>query len=117
MSYISHTNLFFAPVDSIISTYISKDYIPIIINNDDIANKKLPSLKKKQFMVQSHITLGQFLIEVRNTIHLKPTETLLLFTRDHMLHPVDMLISQLYKKYRSDDLCLHFTGIREETYG
>ena len=74
------------------------DRLPIICQR---ANKTIPELGKKKYLVPSDLTLGQFMYVIRNRMNLSPEIGLYLFVGEQFTMPSNTaLISCVYAAHR-----------------
>lgn len=96
--------------------------IPVIVTK----NKKttdLPNIdgkKFRKFLVPDDLTVGQFVYTVRKRVKLPSEKAMFIFVNyngSYSIPPTAMLMSELYKKYKSDCgfLLMEYSG--ENTFG
>lgn len=96
---------------------LNKSYpkkVPVIIEVSKKSIKLL--LDKKKYLVPSEITVGQFMYIIRKRIKLN-SETALFFFVNNTIPMTSMLMSELYDRYKDDDLFLTITISSESTFG
>ena len=99
------------------STRILQKYptrIPIICEK----NKKctLLDLDKKKYLLESTITVGQFIFIIRKRIQMKEYEALFL-SIDGFIPPTSAMISNCYEKYKEKDGFMYIKYTSENTFG
>ena len=98
------------------------DKVPVVIKKDKSCKhlKKIGSIK---YLVQDHITVGQFIYILRKRIELQQEEALYLFVRDnksktqYTLCGNDEIIT-VYNNYKNEKDCiLYLTYAGENVFG
>ncbi len=69
------------------------DRVPVICEKTE--GKDNPDIDKNKYLVPVSITLGQFLVIVRQRIAIKPEEAIFLFVNDFIV-PANELIGNIY---------------------
>lgn len=85
---------------------------PIIINPVD---NKQPNLLKNKFLVESNMTISEFLFSIRKYIVLDKEETIFLFINNNIVK-MSELVSEIYERYKEDDI-LYIQYAKENTFG
>jgi GABA(A) receptor-associated protein len=89
--------------------------VPIIVDKHQDANN-IPELDKKKFLVPGDLTVAQFIFVIRKRLKLSPEKAIFLFVGKNL--PVtSSLISDVYSKYKDDDLFLYCFIMGENTFG
>ena len=102
------------------------DRIPIIVSKDP--NCKLNNISKEKYLVQAELTIGQFMIIIREKASLKPEETINLFIIDYdnnqILVQSSATLGSIYDRYVSQcqnsknyDGYLYFVYTSENVFG
>ena len=89
--------------------------IPIIVEKNNRTN--MPDISKNKFLAPSDLTIGQFLVVIRNRIDITEHEALFLFVNNNILPPTSAMLSQLYNDYKDEDNFLYVTYCSENTFG
>ncbi len=90
------------------------DRVPVICEKTE--GKDNPDIDKNKYLVPVSITLGQFLMIVRQRIAIKPDEAIFLFVNDCIV-PSNELIGNIYHKYKDPDNFLYISYSKENTFG
>jgi len=89
--------------------------LPIICER---ANKTIPELDKRKYLVPSDLTLGQFMYVIRNRMNLPPEIGLYLFVGEQFAIPSNTsMISCVYDTHRDEDGFLYINYSGENTFG
>jgi len=89
------------------------DRVPIIIESSP--ESKL-NLDKKKFLVPTDITMGQFTFIIRKRLKVNPEKAIFLFANNTLVAQNTMM-SDVYKKHKSDCGFIFFTLKCENTFG
>lgn len=93
------------------------DKVPIVIERAKGADKSLPDLPNKKFLVPRDLTIAQFLYTIRKRIELEPSRAIYLFF-DNTLPSSSITLNELYEKYKNkDDDVLYGSYTSECTFG
>lgn len=89
-------------------------YVPVIVDTKSTDLK----LSKRKYLVVGEITLGQFLVAVKQRItDLDPTHGLFLFV-NNILPTISTPMSLIYKEHKDPNTqMLHMTICKENTFG
>lgn len=90
------------------------DKIPVFI--DKAAKSKLESLKKNKFLVDSTMTLGEYMLYIRKDIKLKSSEALFFYFNNN-LESCSNTMGVVFRKYKNKDNVLVITYDTENTFG
>ncbi|KAH7831396.1 putative GABA(A) receptor-associated protein [Monocercomonoides exilis] len=94
------------------------DRIPVIC--EKAKRSDIPEIDKKKFLVQSDMTIGQFVFVVRKRIKLSPEKAIFVFI-DNSIPPSAAVLSTVYANYKTkhsnDDGFLYVTYSGENTFG
>ena len=92
------------------------DRLPVIIEKEPGSN--LPELEKKKYLVPHNMTVGNFIVTIRNKIDLANYQSLFIVTREHNYTPASSTtMAEIYQKYHSDDKFLYFYYKSENAFG
>ena len=91
------------------------DKIPIIVERS--GNPDLPQMEKKKFLVQSEVTVGQFLFNIRKKIGINSSQSLFLFVDNNITPGINSTLESIYKKHVDADGWLYITYCAENTFG
>jgi len=87
--------------------------IPTIV---EPSNSKAPKINRNKFLLQTDLTVGQFIYMIRSRINLSPEESLFFFVNGKI--PImGALISDIYQTDRDEDGFLYFSYSRENVFG
>ena len=96
------------------------DRVPVVVTKDP-QNKSLESLQSTKYLIQDHITIGQFMYILRKRIHIDETVAFYLYVNtendQYLLNTNDEMIA-IYNQYRNKKnglLYLTYTG--ENVFG
>jgi GABA(A) receptor-associated protein len=90
------------------------DRVPVICEKTE--GKYNPEIDKNKYLVPISITLGQFLVIVRQRIEIKPEEAVFLFVNDCIV-PSNELIGNIYYQHKDPDNFLYISYSKENTFG
>ncbi|KAA6368447.1 MAG: putative autophagy associated protein Atg8 [Streblomastix strix] len=94
------------------------DRVPVICERADKSD--IPEVDKKKFLVQSDMTIGQFVYVIRKRIKLSPEKAIFVFI-DNSIPPTAAVMSTIYAQYKmkhpADDGFLYITYSGENTFG
>ena len=98
------------------------DKVPVVIKKDK-SSKKLTDIGTIKYLVQDHITVGQFIYILRKRIELSPEEALYLYANinnsksQYVLSANDEMIT-VYNNYKNEKDCiLHLVYAGENVFG
>jgi GABA(A) receptor-associated protein len=91
------------------------DRIPVIIEKH-ISALNIAKIDKSKYLVPSSMTLGQFLLVIRNRIKLGPEQSIFFFINNGM-QPFSSTISELYNNFQDKDGFLYLHYASENTFG
>jgi GABA(A) receptor-associated protein len=103
-----------------------QDRIPIIVSKDQ--NCKLNNIIKEKYLVPEDLTIGQFMVIIRNKASLSAEEAINLFIIDYENNPIlvqsSATVGSVYNKYVSEfknsknyDGYLYFVYTSENVFG
>lgn len=93
------------------------DKVPVVIHRAPTADKNVPDLDTKKFLVPRDLTAAQFIHMIRRRIKLDSSRAIYIFF-DNSLPSTSELMSSLYDKYKSkEDGILYGTYTSECTFG
>lgn len=100
---------------SIVNQVIKKypDRVPIIVMKGD---KRLPELPRPKYIVPRDITLSKFIYEIRKNMYLRPEQAIYLFV-NNMLPPCNMMMGEIYDRWKDEDGLLYIIYSSENTFG
>ncbi|KAA6379125.1 MAG: putative autophagy-related protein [Streblomastix strix] len=105
-----------AEADKMIAKY--PDRVPVICERAEKSD--IPEIDKKKFLVQSDMTIGQFVYVIRKRIKLSPEKAIFVFI-DNSIPPTAAVMSTIYAQYKmkhpTDDGFLYITYSGENTFG
>ncbi|XP_051125583.1 autophagy-related protein 8d-like isoform X2 [Andrographis paniculata] len=90
------------------------DRVPLII--EKAAGSEVPDIDRKEFLVPTDWTVGQFVYVIRNRIKLSAEKAIFIFV-DNMLPPTGMLMSAIYEEHKDEDGFIYMTYSGENTFG
>ena len=67
------------------------DRVPVIVERADKAEKSIPDIDKKKYLVPSDLTVGQFVYVIRKRIKLSPEKAIFIFIDNRL--PVSLTLS------------------------
>lgn len=88
--------------------------IPIICEKH--RNYERKTLEKSKYIVCGDITLGQFLMLIRQQINIKKEEAIFLFVNNNFL-PSNQKLSEIYSTHKDIDNFLYMSYSHENTFG
>ena len=98
------------------------DKVPVVVKKDK-SSKKLKDVGTIKYLVQDHITVGQFIYILRKRIELSPEEALYLYANidksktQYVLSGNDEMIT-IYNNYKNEKDCiLHLIYAGENVFG
>ena len=91
------------------------DKIPIIL--EKAGDVSLPSIDKQKFLMQSNVTIGQFLYIIRSKIKLDASQSLFLFIDNSHIPTTSISIGEVFEKYGDQDGFLYMTYSAQQTFG
>lgn len=91
------------------------DRIPIICEKKS-SSKDTPDIDKSKFLVPLDLTIGQFLLVIRNKMKLPPEKSIYMFVDDKIVSGTQT-ISYLYEYNRDPDGFLYIGYTSENTFG
>ena len=89
------------------------DKIPIIVNecSDDLKDKI-----KRKMLLQSDMTVSNYLYSIRQKFKIKPEESFILFV-NRKIPTSTTLLYELYNKYKDKDGFLYISILKENVFG
>lgn len=105
--------------DSKYSQYVSKimkkypDKVPVIF----IPSNNSPDIDKRKFIIPRELLVTQLNHIVRKKIKLEPEKGLFIFFGKNNIANSNMLLSEVYEKYKDKDGILYATYSIENTFG
>lgn len=75
-----------------------------------------PDIDKNKYLVPVDITIGQFLLIIRQRIKIKSNEAIFLFVNCNIV-PTGDYMEEVYAKYKDHDNLLYITYSKESTFG
>lgn len=88
--------------------------IPVIVEKQK--NSDMPNIDKKKYLVPGDLNMSQFIYVVRKRIKLEPSETLFLMV-NNQLCPSNIVLSEVYERYKDEDGFLYIVYSAENTFG
>jgi GABA(A) receptor-associated protein len=76
----------------------------------------IPDIPKSKFLVQTDLTVGNFLYIIRKQINLSADKALFIFV-NNTLPLTSMTMGELYKIHKASDEALHVIYTSESTFG
>lgn len=92
------------------------DRIPVIVEKARSADKTVPDVDKKKFLVTRDMTLGQFVFVIRKRLVLAPEKAIFVFI-NNTIPPTSALMSDIYETHKSADGFLYMVYNGENTFG
>lgn len=89
------------------------DKIPVIINE---CSEELRDRVKRKMLLQTDMTVSQYLHSLRTKFSIKPEESVLIFVNGN-LPTSTTLMSYLYDKYKDKDGFLYISVLKENVFG
>jgi len=89
------------------------DRIPIIISK---GNKQTPEVTKHKFLAPDNITIGKFIMEVRNHLPLNANQAIFIVSGKKVLK-ASATLSAIYEMDKDIDGFLYLTYMMENTFG
>ena len=90
--------------------------VPVIVERH-ISAKRLNDIPKRKFLVPEEITMGQFALELRKHIQLRPEETIFWMINNRSIPPSGELIGNIYEKNKDQDGFLYITYTEQNFFG
>ena len=90
------------------------DRVPIVVEKDN--KSSLANIDRNKFLVPHELTLGQFLIIIRQRCKLDPSQSIYLFC-GNTIPPTSHTIGSIYKESKDEDGFLYITYCAENTFG
>jgi len=93
--------------------------IPIIVEKSDSNNNNSPDIAKHVWVIESDVTIGQFLYIIRSHIKIKAQEALFFFINNYHVPGTQETLGQVYKNHKDEnkDGFLYITYDLENTFG
>lgn len=101
------------------SQYVSKilrkypDKVPVIF----IPSNGAPNIDKRKFIIPRDLLVSQLSYIVRQKIKLEPEKGMYIFFGKNNIASSNMLLSEVYEKYKDKDGVLYATYSIENTFG
>lgn len=73
------------------------DRVPVIVQQSP--NSSLPTLTKQKYLIPHDLTVGQFLLTIRQRLKMSSEQSIFLFV-DNKLPPTSALFSELYQEHK-----------------
>ena len=89
--------------------------VPIIVEKSD--HSVLPELKKRNFLMNKEVQVGQFIHLLRTNIQLDPSQAIFLFVNNSSIPSISEKLGNVYEKYHDKDGFLYITYAAENTFG
>ena len=90
------------------------DRVPVIVEKAPKA--RVPDLDKRNYLVPSDLTNGQFYFLIQKRIHLRPEDALFFFV-NNTIPPISATVGQLYEDSHEEDDFLYVAYSNESVYG
>lgn len=90
------------------------DRIPVIV--EKAPKNPVPDIDKHKFLVQTDLTVGQFIHVIRKRIKLTSEQAMFIFV-NNTIPPITELMSVIYEEYKDPDMFLYVTYSGEQTFG
>jgi GABA(A) receptor-associated protein len=107
----NNNTLFKTNVSKILRKY--PDKIPVIFNKAPNA----PDIDKKKYIIPRDLQVSQLIFIVRKKIDISPEKAIFIFFGKNNLAHSNMLLSEVYEKYKDKDDILYATYSIENTFG
>ena len=91
-----------------------RDRLPIIVER--VKNSKIAIIDKNKYLVPMDLTIGQFMLIIRNRIKLNESIAMFININSFIPH-THYLISEIYAKYKDPDGFLYIFYTGENTFG
>ncbi len=98
----------------VLETY--PDRIPIICEPSNSPNLNITNYIKRKYLVPRDVTVGKFILSIREQIQLAPEEAMFIFV-NNTLPPTSGLMGTIYDKNKSNDGFLYVLFAGENVYG
>ena len=92
------------------------DRVPVIFERDGTAPYHCPQIDRNKYLIPRNLTIGQFLIFIRDRMKFDPGQAIFLFVKGTM-PPSGASISDIYQNYKDIDDFLYITYTFENTFG
>ncbi len=92
------------------------DKIPVICEPASRPNIEVPSDFKTKYIVPGEITVGKFLLTIRQQLSLQPEQAIYIFV-NNTLPPTSSLMEEVYQRHKAKDLFLYFVFAGENFFG
>lgn len=90
--------------------------VPVFVTKASGIKSDIPELPKNKFLVQTDLTVGNFLYIIRRQINLPPEKALFIFC-NNTLPMTSMTMGELYNLHKASDNALHLIYTSESTFG
>jgi GABA(A) receptor-associated protein len=106
-------------INSINTEYISKllrkhpDKVPVIF----IPTNNAPEIDKRKFVIPRDLLVSQLLYIIRQKIKLEPEKAIFLFFEKNITVSSNMIMSEVYEKYKDKNGVLYVNYSTENTFG
>lgn len=91
-----------------------KDRLPIIVER--VKNSKIPDLDKNKYLVPMDLTVGQFMLIIRNRIKLDESVAMFMYI-NNFIPQTSALMSEIYTKHKDPDGFLYIFYTGESVFG
>jgi len=92
------------------------DRVPVIVERHP-SSTLLPEIPKRKFLAPGDITVGQFVVEIRKHIKLRPEEAIFWFVNGKALALGGTLMSQVYEQHKDEDGFLYVVYAGQDFFG
>ena len=92
------------------------DRIPVICEPSNNPNIDISHYEKTKYLVPQNITIGEFLLTIRNQLKLNSEEAIFLFI-NNTLPSITKSMGEIYNKFKDADGFLYLIFSGENTFG
>lgn len=89
------------------------DRVPVRVERKD---DRIPDISNKKFLVPRDMTVGQFMLHLRQRLEIKKAQGIFIFV-NNVLPPNMSLMGQLYEENKDHELMLNMTYTLENIFG
>ena len=92
------------------------DRVPVICEPSAKSNIEITGSPKIKYIVPRDITIGKFLLTIRQQMNLQSEQAIYIFVND-ILPPISSFVGQIYEKYKEKDKFLYMVFTGENVFG